>query len=51
MKEQWVAFADSKKQYDQIRLIDLNGDEKIRINYSDEGSYVVSEEDLQNKKR
>lgn len=49
VKEQWVAFADSKKRYDQIRLIDLNGDEKIRINYSEEGSYVVGDEDLQNK--
>ena len=44
------AFSDRKKIYDQIRYIDINGNEKIRINYSKNGSNLVNKEDLQNKK-
>jgi len=47
--ENLKAFSNRKKIYDQIRLIDLNGDELIRINYSDLGSYQVGSDKLQNK--
>ncbi|WP_304508508.1 sensor domain-containing diguanylate cyclase [Anaerotignum sp.] len=45
-----LAFSDRKKIYDQIRYIDLDGNEVIRINYSEKGSYATSDQDLQNKK-
>ncbi len=49
--ERWREFAQEQKIYDQIRFIDSNGDEKIRINYSREkGAYVVESSELQNKK-
>ncbi len=48
--KEWIAFADRKMIYDQIRFIDLNGDETIRINYDLNGSTAVEEGDLQNKK-
>ncbi len=50
IEKQWMAFSDRKKFYDQIRYIDLDGNEVIRINYSEEGSYAISKQDLQNKK-
>ena len=48
--EEWKMFSNYQKTYDQIRFIDKNGDEKIRINYSDEGATIVDESKLQNKK-
>jgi len=48
-EKQWIAFSDRKKIYDQIRYIDLDGNEEIRINYSKDGSYVTKKENLQNK--
>lgn len=48
--QQWIAFSNRKKIYDQIRFIDVNGDEVIRIEYSKDGAYLVDKEDLQNKK-
>ena len=35
--------------YDQIRIIDVSGNEVLRINHNNGNSYVVSDEDLQNK--
>lgn len=50
IEKQWMAFSNRKKIYDQIRYIDLEGNEVIRINYSEEGSYVTNKQDLQDKK-
>ena len=50
VEESWKAFSDRKMIYEQIRFIDLNGDEKVRVNYTPNGSYAVGENDLQNKK-
>lgn len=47
---QLVDFSNRRKVYDQIRFIDLDGNEKIRINYSENGAYVTPENELQNKK-
>jgi len=44
------AFSDRKKIYDQIRYIDTEGNERLRINYSENGSFVVNKDELQNKK-
>lgn len=45
----WTAFADSQGIYDQIRFIDVDGNEVIRINLAPTGSYSVPAEQLQNK--
>ncbi|MCP4010266.1 MAG: PAS domain S-box protein, partial [Proteobacteria bacterium] len=42
-------FSDEKKVYDQIRFLDPEGNEKIRINYNDGSPYPVAVPDLQNK--
>ena len=36
--------------YDQIRFIDLEGNEVIRVNYETDGAILVDKDDLQNKK-
>ncbi len=50
IEQQWKAFSDRKKIYDQIRYIDIDGNEMIRINYSEEGANIIPKEQLQNKK-
>lgn len=45
----WKEFSIQKGVYDQIRFIDINGNERIRINKDDDGCYIVSDENLQNK--
>ncbi len=49
LENQWIAFSNRKAIYDQIRFIDKNGNEIIRVNYSEEGAYVVEDNVLQNK--
>ncbi len=46
----WKYYADTKKIYDQIRYIDANGMEKMRVNYIEGASFCVPKEELQNKK-
>ncbi len=46
---EWIAFSDKKKIYDQIRFLDTQGNEVLRINYEEEGAYRVSDNQLQNK--
>ena len=46
----WAEFSTQRRIYDQIRFLDANGDERIRINISGDGGYAVPEKDLQNKK-
>ena len=48
--ENWTVFSTQRGIYDQIRFIDTNGNEKIRINYGEQGGYVVPLQELQNKK-
>ncbi len=50
LEEQWLAFSNRSKIFDQIRFIDVNGDERIRVNYSADGAYLTSDTELQNKK-
>ncbi|WP_105616517.1 sensor domain-containing diguanylate cyclase [Vallitalea okinawensis] len=49
VEEDWRSFVDNKKIYDQLRYIDSEGSEVLRINYRDKGSYVVPDKLLQNK--
>ena len=46
----WRAFTDKKKIYDQIRFLDLEGNEQLRVNYAETGSYITPQSELQNKK-
>lgn len=45
----WLAFSNRKMIYDQIRFIDVDGNEVIRVNYSDTGATLADSDDLQNK--
>jgi len=47
--EEWRIYADYKGIYDQLRFIDFSGDEKIRINYSENGASIIDQSELQNK--
>ncbi len=49
-KDMLVAFAQHRKIYDQIRLIDSRGMEKVRVNWGDGLPYLVPDEQLQLKK-
>ncbi|WP_319229637.1 sensor histidine kinase [Draconibacterium orientale] len=40
-----------RQLYDQIRLIDSEGDELVRVNLNDSVAWVVAEKDLQNKRQ
>jgi len=50
LESQWLAFSNRKKIYDQIRFIDLEGNEVIRVNYKEGGAESVDKSNLQNKK-
>ncbi len=44
-----LAYSDRRNVFDQIRYLDLNGNEVIRVNYDPNGPYLVPESELQNK--
>lgn len=46
----WSIFLAQRAIYDQMRYIDAHGDERIRINLTDNGGYIVPQSKLQNKK-
>lgn len=48
--EDWVNFSSQQGIFSHIQFIDINGDEKIRINLGESGGYIVPEGELQNKK-
>lgn len=45
----FLAFAQRKGVYDQIRYLDTHGQEIIRIDYKNDHAYIVPARDLQNK--
>ena len=49
LAENWQDFSVLHKVYDQIRFIDIQGQEVIRINYANNFAAIVSKENLQNK--
>ncbi|MBN2161314.1 MAG: response regulator [Pontiellaceae bacterium] len=49
LQELWIPFSRTKNIYDQIRLMDVYGTERVRINRTPEGPVAVPEEELQNK--
>jgi len=48
VKEQWIAFSNRKQIYDQIRYLDNDGDEVVRVNYGSGGARAVPRNQLQN---
>ena len=42
-------FSDATASYDQIRILDLNGKELIRVDYEEDAPLIISEEELQDK--
>jgi diguanylate cyclase (GGDEF)-like protein len=50
LDKEFLEFIKSKKEYDQIRYIDENGDEIARINNNKGSPLIVTKENLQNKK-
>lgn len=48
-EDHWLAFANRKMIYDQIRFIDVDGNEVIRVNYDENGATLVDSDELQNK--
>lgn len=49
LQHNWVAFANREKVYDQICYLDMEGNEKMRVNYMQDGAYAVDPSALQNK--
>ncbi|WKY47645.1 diguanylate cyclase [Eubacteriaceae bacterium ES3] len=49
VEAEWLAFSNRKQIYDQIRFIDANGDEIIRVDNNGEGAVLISGDQLQNK--
>lgn len=49
LQDLWLMLANGQKYYSQLRYLDLEGNETIRINYQDGKARVVPESELQNK--
>ncbi len=49
LSHDYLSFAKSKGLYDQIRFIDNNGSEVVRINYNNNSPYIVQKDSLSNK--
>ena len=49
LAEDFLAFVRSKKVYDQVRFLDVNGVEQVRVNFDAGSPFVVPEDRLQNK--
>jgi diguanylate cyclase (GGDEF)-like protein/PAS domain S-box-containing protein len=47
--ESWKSLSLQRKRYDQIRFLDTNGQERLRINYNKGNPVVVKGKDLQPK--
>lgn len=50
IQNNWLIYAQRRAIYDQIRYIDVQGNEQIRVNYKGGTSSLVDRADLQNKK-
>ncbi len=49
VKQLWLAFSSEQIIYDQIRYLDVDGNELIRIDYAETGAAIIAMENLQNK--
>jgi len=48
--QEWMVFSNKMHVYDQIRFLDADGNEKIRIDLKPDGAISVLGKELQNKK-
>jgi len=51
LQQDFVNFANNRKVYAQIRFINTEGEEIVRINYDAQGSRIISENQLQRKNK
>jgi signal transduction histidine kinase len=49
LEAEYASFVRHKKTYDQIRLLDIAGQETIRVNYHADGARVIPASELQDK--
>ncbi len=49
LEEDFLSFSKNRKIYDQIRYLNLNGKEIVRVNYNNGHPVVVNKEQLQTK--
>ncbi len=49
LSKEFTRFLDSSHKFDQVKILDLSGNEILRVNHSDKGSYVVQGSELQDK--
>lgn len=49
LDKEFLSFSKAKRKYDQIRFLDLNGNEKARVNFNAGAPSIVPEDKLQNK--
>jgi len=49
LAQEFLLFAQQKRQYDQIRWMDLAGMELVRVNYNNGQPFIVSGNQLQNQ--
>ena len=47
--EDYLYFSREKKIYDQIRILDIEGDELVRVNHNTDSTYIVPYNKLQSK--
>jgi methyl-accepting chemotaxis protein len=50
LEDDFLAFSESKKIYNQIRYLNEDGMEVVRVNRDNDKSYIVQKSKLQNKK-
>lgn len=50
-EKEYIEFLKATKLYDQIRYIDNNGKEKIKVNYNDGNAEATENHDLQDKSK
>jgi len=49
LSRSWLRFSQTEKIFDQIRFINVDGWERIRINYDENGAYIVEQRAMQKK--
>ena len=49
LEEDFLSFSRNRKIYDQIRYLDLEGEEIVRVNYNNGQPFAVNEDQLQKK--
>lgn len=49
VSQEWINISNNFKIFDQIRFLNTDGDEIIRVNYHQDGASLCDSKDLQNK--